>query len=193
MSSVNQAEITRVLRTLSDGGESAANTLMPMVYEDFRKIAAHYFKREDPDHTLQPTALVHEAYLKLVDTKKVEWQDRNHFFAMGAKAMRRILVDHAKRKKRLKRGGGWERVSLDEGLALSREKTVDVLLMEEALNALESWDERGAKVVELRFYGGLTEEEVAEAMGLSKRTAQREWRAAKAWLRKYLAEVGPSC
>lgn len=158
---------------------------MPMVYEELRKIAGHYFKREDPDHTLQPTALVHEAYLKLVDTNKVEWRDRNHFFAMGAKTMRRILVNHAKSKNRLKRGGDWERVSMDEDLSLSRERTVDILLMEEALQELESWDANGAKVVELRFYGGLKEEDVAEAMGVSRRTVQREWRAAKAWLQNY--------
>jgi len=185
---VNREEITRVLRTVSGGDPTAVNTLMEMVYGELRRIAGHYFRQEAEGHTLQPTALVHEAYLQLVNVKDVEWKDRNHFFAIAARTMRQILVHHAIRKKSLKRGGGCERVSLDEGLALSREKTVDILVMEEGLRELERRDSRSAQIVELRFYGGLREVDVAEAMGLSRRTVQQEWRHAKAWLRNYLSE-----
>lgn len=185
---VDKAEITRVLKTVSSGDPMAVNTLMEMVYDELRRIAGHYFKKEAEGHTLQPTALVHEAYLQLVNVKDVDWQDRNHFFAIAAKTMRQILVRHAIRRKSLKRGGGAERVSLDEGLALSREKTVDILVMEEGLKELERRDPRSAQIVEMRFYGGLREVDVAEAMGLSRRTVQQEWRHAKAWLRNYLTQ-----
>jgi len=188
MTMVDKNEITRVLRTASGGDPTAVNTLMEMVYDELRRIAGHYFKQEAEGHTLQPTALVHEAYLQLVNVKVVEWKDRNHFFAIAAKTMRQILVRHAIRKKSLKRGGGAERVSLDEGLALSREKTIDILVMEEGLRELERRDSRSAQIVEMRFYGGLKEVDVAEAMGLSRRTVQLEWRHAKAWLRNYLSE-----
>jgi len=188
MTTVDKTEITRVLRTVSGGDPTAVNTLMEMVYGELRRIAGHYFKREAEGHTLQPTALVHEAYLQLVNVKDVEWKDRNHFFAIAAKTMRQILVRHAIRKKSIKRGGGLERVSLDEGLALSREKTVDILVMEEGLRELERRDPRSAQIVELRFYGGLEEADVAETMGLSRRTVQLEWRHTKAWLRNYLSE-----
>jgi len=188
MTTVDKTEITRVLRTVSGGDPIAVNTLMEMVYGELRRIAGHYFRQEAEGHTLQPTALVHEAYLQLVNVKDVEWKDRTHFFAVAARTMRQILVRHAIRKKSLKRGGGAERVSLDEGLALSREKTVDILVMEEGLRELERRDSRSAKIVELRFYGGLREVDVAEAMGLSRRTVQQEWRHAKAWLRNYLLE-----
>lgn len=187
MATVDKTEITRVLRTVSGGDRDAVNTLMELVYGELRRIAGYYFRKEAQGHTLQPTALVHEAYLQLVNVKEVDWKDRNHFFAIAAKTMRQILVRHAIRKKSLKRGGELERVSLDEGLALSREKTVDILMMEEGLKTLERRDPRSAQVVELRFYGGLKEVDVAEAMGLSRRTVQLEWRHAKAWLRNYLS------
>lgn len=188
MTAASKAEITRVLRTVGAGDPTAVNLLMEMVYGELRRIAGHYFRKEAEGHTLQPTALVHEAYLQLVNVKEVEWKDRNHFFAIAAKTMRQILVRHAIRRKSLKRGGGFERVSLDEGLALSREKTVDILVMEEGLKELERRDPRSARIVEMRFYGGLKEVEVAEAIGLSRRTVQLEWRHAKAWLRDYLSE-----
>lgn len=188
MTTVDKAEITRVLKTVSGGDPAAVNTLMEMVYGELRRIAGHYFQAEAEGHTLQPTALVHEAYLQLVNVKDVDWKDRSHFFAIAARTMRQILVRHAIRKKSLKRGGGAELVSLDEGLALSREKTMDVLVMEEGLRELERRDSRGARIVEMRFYGGLRETDVAEAMGLSRRTVQQEWRHAKAWLRNYLSE-----
>jgi len=188
MTTVDKTEITRVLKCVSGGDPTAVNTLMELVYGELRRIAGHYFRKEAEGHTLQPTALVHEAYLQLVNVKDVDWKDRNHFFAIAAKTMRQILVRHAIRKKSLKRGGGAERVSLDEGLALSREKTMDILMMEEGLRELERRDSRNAQIVELRFYGGLKEVEVAEAMGLSRRTVQQEWRHAKAWLRNYLSE-----
>jgi len=187
MATVDKTEITRVLRTVSGGDRDAVNTLMELVYGELRRIAGYYFRKEAQGHTLQPTALVHEAYLQLVNVKEVDWKDRNHFFAIAAKTMRQILVRHAIRKKSLKRGGELERVSLDEGLALSREKTVDILMMEEGLKTLERRDPRSAQVVELRFFGGLKEVDVAEAMGLSRRTVQLEWRHAKAWLRNYLS------
>lgn len=153
MLAVDKAEITRVLKTVSGGDATAVNTLMEMVYDELRRMAGHYFKKEAQGHTLQPTALVHEAYLQLVNVKEVEWKDRNHFFAIAAKTMRQILVRHAIRRNSLKRGGGTERVSLDEGLALSREKTVDILVMEEGLKELERRDPRSAQIVEMRFYG----------------------------------------
>ena len=144
-------------------------------------------RQEVPGHTLQPTALVNEAYLKLVDQTRVDWQGRTHFFAVGAKMMRRILVDHARKKKRLKRGGGIHRVSLGEEVQVSKSNDEDVLAIEEALEKLAKQDPRQAQIVELRFYGGLTVEEVAQVLHVSKRTVESEWTILKAWLRRELS------
>ena len=179
--------VTQLLAGLQDGDPSVAARLLPLVYDDFRALALRHLARERAGHTLQPTALVHEAYLKLVDQTRVNWQGRTHFFAVGAQAMRRILVEHARSRRREKRGGDRQRVELDEGAALAPERGVDLLDLDEALKRLEALDERQARVVELRFFGGLNMEEVAQALGVSKRTAEGDWRMARAWLHRELA------
>ena len=147
-------EVTSTLHKLTEGDTSAADRLFAMVYDEFRALANNYLLREPPDHSLQPTELVHEAYLKLVDQTRVDWKGRSHFFAVGAMSMRRILVNHAKAKKREKRGGGAEKIVLEESMALSREREEDVLAIDQALGALEKLNERQAKIVELRFFRG---------------------------------------
>ncbi len=151
------------------------NRLVPLVYDELRRLAAHYLRRESAGNSLQPTALVHEAFLKLAGQHHVDWQGRTHVLAIGARAMRRILVDHAKHKARIKRGGGLKRIQLDETTALSPERDEDLLAVDEALEKLARIDERQASIVELRFFGGLTVEEVSEVLGLSKRTVESEW------------------
>jgi len=187
MHAIDKAELTRTLNLLPDGGGTPGiDALTPLVYDELRDIAGHYFAKEDADHTLQPTALVHEAYMRMVDLDRIEWQGRTHFFAMGALTMRRILVDHARKRASLKRGGDLQRIPLEDRHVFSRERSVDVLAMEEALQGLENEDPRAAEIVSLRFFGGLTEVEVAKKMGLSRRAVQGEWRMAKAWLRSRL-------
>jgi RNA polymerase sigma factor (TIGR02999 family) len=179
-------DVTEVLEQLKAGDSRAADRLLPLVYDEFRALARHYLAQERMNHTLQPTALVHEAYLKLVDQTRVDWQGRSHFFAVAAQAMRRILVDHARSRQREKRGGGRPRVTLDEAVALSPQKDEDVLALDEALEKLAALDARQAKVVELRFFGGMSVEEVAEALGVSKRTVEGDWTFARAWLSREL-------
>lgn len=179
-------DVTQVLQDLRNGDQKAADRLLPMVYDEFRALARHYLAQERANHTLQPTALVHEAYMKLVDQTRVDWQGRSHFFAVAAQAMRRILVDHARSRQRDKRGGGRARVVLDEAVALSPQKDEDVLALDECLERLAALDARQAKVVELRFFGGLSVEEVAEALGVSKRTVEGDWTFARAWLSREL-------
>lgn len=162
--------------------------LVPLVYDELRRLAAGYLRRESPGNTLQPTALVHEAFLKLAQQNRVDWQGRTHVLAIGAKAMRRILVDHAKRKQRIRHGGRLKRIALDDTAALSPERDEDLLAVDEALDKLAAVDERQAAIVELRFFGGMTVEEVAEALGLSKRTVEGEWTMVRAWLRRELAK-----
>lgn len=182
-----KAEVTQVLEGIgSKDNQAIANELFPLVYNEFRSLAKNYLFRERNDHTLQPTALVHEAYMKLVDQDRIDWQGKTHFFAVGAQAMRRILVDHARTKGRVKRGGDQQKVELEDYIALSPQKDEDVLALEESLEALEKIDERQAQIVEMRFFGGMTVQEVAEAMGLSKRTVESDWTMAKAWLRRHL-------
>ncbi len=181
------AEVTRVLNAIADGDRQAADRLMPMVYEEFRRLAQSYLGREDTAHTLQPTALVNEAYLKLIDQTRVNWQGRTHFFAVGAQVMRRILVDHARGKQREKRGGGRQRIALDEQLTISPSRDEDLLALDEALDKLSAIDARQARIVELRFFGGLTVDEVAEVLGVSKRTVEAEWTMIRAWLRRELS------
>ena len=182
-----EKDVTQVLNRVSEGDRGAAEELLPLVYEDFRSLAKMYMSRESYSHTLQPTALVHEAFLKLIDQTRVDWQGRTHFFAVGAQAMRRILVDHARRKRREKHGGTLDRIELDDDVALSPQSDQDVLALEEALEKLETVDERQSKIVELRFYAGLTVKEVAEVLGVSKRTIEAEWTMVRAWLRKELS------
>jgi RNA polymerase sigma-70 factor (ECF subfamily) len=165
--------------------------LVPLVYDELRRVAARYLRREAQGNTLQPTALVHEAFLKLAGQRRVDWQGRTHVLAIGAKAMRRILVDHAKRKRRVKRGGGMKRIELDEAAALSPQRDEDLLAIDEALDKLAHIDERQATIVELRFFGGMTVEEVAQVLGVSKRTVESEWTMVRAWLRRELAKDSP--
>jgi RNA polymerase sigma-70 factor (ECF subfamily) len=166
----------------------AVDELVPLVYDELRRLAARYLRRESPGNTLQPTALVNEAFLKLSEQHRVDWQGRTHVLAIGAKAMRRILVDHAKRKRRVKHGGGLKRIMLDETAALSTHRDEDLLAVDETLEKLAGIDERQATIVELRFFGGMTVEEVAEALGVSKRTVESEWTMVRAWLRRELAK-----
>jgi len=167
---------------MSAGDGAAAERLLPLVYDELRRVAAGYLRRERPDHTLQPTALVHEAYLRLIDQTRVDWKNRAHFCAVASDMMRRILVDHARKHQAVKRGGGETRISLDEAVSFPREAEIDVLAVDEALLDLARLDPQQGRLVELRFFGGLTLDETAEVMGLSRSTVQREWNMAKAWL-----------
>ena len=179
--------ISHLLKEWNAGDPEALDRLTPLVYEELRRQAARYLRRERPGHTLQTTALIHEAYLRLADAKDVQWQDRAHFFAIAANLMRRILVDHARRRDADKRGGSQVRVQLDEALALANESEVDLLAVDEALNRLAAIDPQQARVVELRFFSGLSVEETAAALGVSATTVKRDWRVARAWLRR---EIG---
>ena len=183
----SRPDVHRLLESLSEGKSSAANELMPLVFGELRSLAARLLSRERPGHTLQPTELVNEAFLRLVNQKRVTWQGRTHFFAIGAQAMRRILVDHARSKLRKKRGQRPLRVELTEKLLISSENIEDVLAVDEALEKLAELDPRQARIVELRFFGGLTVAEVAEAIGVSKRTVEAEWTMVRAWLRRELS------
>ncbi|MBK9316943.1 MAG: sigma-70 family RNA polymerase sigma factor [Acidobacteria bacterium] len=180
--------ITRLLIDWSNGDQASLDKLMPLVNAELRRLARRYMQRENPGHTLQTSALVNEAYLKLIDQKNVQWQNRAHFFGIAAQLMRRILIDHARKAHYQKRGAGAIKVSLDETTAVIEAKTADLLAVDEALNKLTSMDARKGRIVELRFFGGLTEEETAEVMGISVPTVQREWRAAKAWLYQMLTD-----
>ncbi len=182
-----QSGVTEVLQLVSAGEHGAVDRLTNLVYDDFHQLAASYLNSEPDGHTLSPTALVNEAYLKLVDQKRVTWQNRSHFFAVGARIMRRILVDHARRRKQQKRGGRWVRVPLREELQLSTANEEDVLALHAALQKLEALDPKRSRVVELRFFGGLTLDETADALGISKRTVHNYWTFCRAWLRRELA------
>lgn len=180
----NQA--TAELAALVAGDGSAAERLMPLVYDELRRIAQSYLRRENAGHTLQATALVNEAFLKLVEQTRADWKSKAHFLAICAQAMRRILVDHARTRKRVKRGGGRGRVTVTDNLVLAPTSDVDVLDVEEALQKLAALNERHARIVELRFFAGLDVAEVAEVLGVSKRTVEGDWTLLKAWLRKEL-------
>lgn len=172
-------------------GKHAADKLLELVYEDCRRLAASYLRHEDAGHTLQPTALAHEVYMRLIEQDRVSWKGRTHFMAIAAQAMRRLLIDHARGRDRQKRGGGWQRVQLDgaqEPGVETRSSEVDVERLDKVLQELSVLDERQAKVVEMRFLAGMTVEEVAEALGVSKRTVEGDWTMARAWLRKRLTD-----
>lgn len=181
-------ELTRILSNVSADNKGEVDQYMPQVYDEFKSLAKHYLFNERADNTLSPTELVNEAYFKLLDHKRIDWQGKTHFFAIGANIMRRILVDHARGKSRIKRGGDLFKVELDDklGLSLSIEKNEDILAIDEALSLLAQEDERQAKIVEMRFFGGMKVQEVADALGLSKRTVEGDWTMAKAWLRREL-------
>ena len=184
----DHSDITQLLIAWSDGRREALDDLMPMVYADLRRVAAGYMRREGAGHALQPTALVHEAYVRLIDQKQVKWRNRAHFFGVAAGLMRRILVDHARRRRAEKRGGDWERVTLTgDEVATDAHKEIDVLALDEALERLAEFDPQQERIVELRYFGGLTIEETAEIVGISAATVVREWTIAKAWLRADLS------
>lgn len=174
-------DVTILLQAVQQGQDGALDQLLPLVYDDLRQVAAKHLRHERMDHTLQPTALVHEAFLRLVDQRNVNWQNRAHFFGVAAQLMRRILVDYARRVATAKRGGG-RLVALEEGMDVPTDEPETLLGIDEALTALGEMDPRAARVVELRFYAGLTVEEVAEVMQLSSATIKREWATARAWL-----------
>ena len=184
------SDATRILEELQSGDASAAERLLPLVYAELRAMAGGLFRGQRTDHTLQPTALVHEAYVRLVAHTSTEWEDRRHFFAVAATAMRQILADHARRKRAEKRGGGRARVSLDAAVTPPAEPTLDLVVLDDALAKLCEVDPRKLRVVELRFFGGLTVDQVADVLGISKTTAESDWRAARAWLRAELARSG---
>jgi len=174
--------VTQLLIDLSNGDRNAVDILLPVIYDELRKLAANYLRRERPDHTLQPTALVHEAYLRLVDQTRVNWQNRAHFFGVAAQIMRRLLVDHARRHNAEKRGQNFQKISLDENVDRAVERSTRMIALDDALTALAEADEQKARVVELRYFGGLSIEETARVMGVTPTTIKRHWRFAKAWL-----------
>ena len=178
----SENEITQQLIAWSKGDKSALERLIPAVYQELRRMADYYLRGEQSGHSLQPTALVHEAYLRLIDQTQVEWQNRAHFFGVAAQMMRRILIDHAKAKHRVKRGGTAPRVSLDESVNFSQERAAELLALDDALQVLGQLDERKSRIVELRYFGGLTVEETAQVLGVSDKTVMRDWKLAKAWL-----------
>lgn len=179
-------QVTRLLIDWSNGNREAAAGLMPIVYDELRRLARSYLQRERPDHTLQATGLVHEAYLRLVDQKTTTWQNRAHFVGVAAQLMRRILVDHARRHRTEKRGGEWTKVEFNEALSPSATRTLDIIALDDALNDLAQLNPQHSQIVELRFFGGMKTEEVAEVLDVSPRTVQREWRMARAWLRRQI-------
>jgi RNA polymerase sigma factor (TIGR02999 family) len=185
MKPVAPKPVTALLRAWSGGDEEARDELLPLIYGELRRRAAAHLRRERPGHSFQPTALVHEAYLRLIE-QKVPWQNRAHFFGLASEMMRRILVDHARGKKRGKRSGRWTRVELDEAVAISEHRDLDLVLLDEALRELSELDPRHGRIVELRFFGGLTLEETAEVLGVSPATVKRDWSLARTWLYRRL-------
>ncbi len=179
--------VTEMLKAWSDGDDNAANTFLPLVYSELRKQARRFLRRERPNHTLQATALVHEAYIRLIEQRDVNWQNRAHFFGLAANMMRRILVNYAVNRNRLKRGGVAEDVALEEALSVSiEEHDVDFAALDQALNRLAELDEQQARIVELRYFSGLSIEETAEVLHISPATVKRDWNMARAWLRAEL-------
>ena len=182
--------ISRILQEWSEGRKEASEELMPLVYDELRRQASRYLRRERPGHTLQTTALIHEAYLRLVDQRGVSWQNRAHFFGIAAQAMKRILVDYAKARHRDKRGGALETLPLDEArFVVTGEKGVDLIALDEALARLAKFDPQQASIVDLKFFGGFTIEEIAETLRISPATVKREWNSAKAWLHGEIARL----
>jgi RNA polymerase sigma-70 factor (ECF subfamily) len=174
--------ITRLLLELSNGNRDAVDALMPLIYHELRHLASNYLRRERPDHTLQPTALVNEAYLRMVDQTRANWQNRAHFFGVAAQMMRRILVDHARAHAAEKRGHDFQKLSLDENIDKAVERSEELVALDDALKNLVNIDEQKARIVELRYFGGLSVEETAEVLGVTPITIKRHWRMTKAWL-----------
>jgi RNA polymerase sigma factor (TIGR02999 family) len=182
-------EITTLLARVSAGQKEAIDDLMPIVYAELRKVAARCIAVERPGHTLQPTALVHEVYFRLVGQKEIEWKNRAQFFAISAQIMRRVLLDYARRHQALKRGGLRQKITLDENMAIAVDRLSDFIVLDEALSRLAAVDPDQARLVELRFFGGLTVEQTAHVLGISTATVKREWSSARAWLRKEMAKA----
>lgn len=185
------SDVTRILAAIEQGDAQAADELLPLVYRQLHRIAQQQMARERPDHTLQATALVHEAYLRLVGNRDIEWANRAHFFAAAAEAMRRILVDQARKRGRIKRGGGRARVPMSVADLAAEQNPSEILALDEALKRLEKEDARMSRVVMLRFFAGLSIDDTANAMGISPRTVKREWTCARAWLFQALQANGP--
>lgn len=185
-------QVTQLLNDWSGGDQAARDRLMPLVYDELHRLAHQYMKRESKGHTLQTSALVNEAFVKLIDQKNVRWQNRAHFFAIAAQLMRRILVDHARSRQAAKRGGGMNPVAFDDCLYVSDERSAEVVAVHEALEQLAQFDRRKGQIVELRFFGGLSIEETAEILGVSPGTVMRDWTLAKAWLRREISGDSPA-
>jgi RNA polymerase sigma factor (TIGR02999 family) len=185
-------EITNLLLAWGEGEEAALEKLMPLVYEELRRLARSYMNRQRPGHTLQTTALVNEAYLRLIDSSQVQWQNRAHFFAVSANLMRRILVDFARSRGNLKRGGGTQRISLEQALEISADRSAELVALDDALKTLATMNSRQSQIVELRYFGGLSEEEVATVLKISTRTVRRDWSLARAWLYRELTKMATS-
>jgi RNA polymerase sigma factor (TIGR02999 family) len=184
-------QITQLLAGWAHGNPAALDELTPIVFNELHRIAHRYMRRERPGHTLQTSALINEAYIRLIDQREARWQNRAHFFAIAAKLMRRILVDRARARGYAKRGANPLQVSLDEGMAVSGKKEPDLVALDDALKDLEAMDPRKSRIVEMRFFGGLSLEETAEALAISIPTVEREWRAARAWLHRAMTPEGP--
>ena len=190
MSGELQHEVTQILRDWSGGDARAPERLMPFVYDELRRLARSFLARERDGHTLQPTALVNEAYLRLVDQTRVEWQNRAHFYGIASRMMRRVLIDHARAHVTDKRGGGAVRLSLEDVQLPAEQRAASLVALDEALGRLAAMDERKCRVVEMRFFGGLSDEEIAEVLGVTTRTVLRDWKKARLWLYRELAEGG---
>ena len=188
MAAPSSQQVTGLLLAWRQGEQAALEKLIPLVYQELRRVAHRYMAGERPGHSLQTTALVNETYLRLVDSRKVNWQNRNHFFAVSAQLMRRILVDFARSRRYQKRGGGAQKVSLDEAMIGSQEPGQDLVALDDSLKAMAAVDFRKSQVVELRFFGGLSVEETAEVLKVSPDTVLRDWRLAKAWLRREMVK-----
>ncbi len=182
MNELGQDSVTQLLIQLTGGDRAVLEELLPVVYDELRRLAASYLRRERPGHTLQPTALVHEAYMRLVDQTQVNWQNRAQFFGVAAQMMRRILVDHARQHNAEKRGHDFQKLSLDENIDKAVERSAELLMLDDALQELAAVDGQKSRIVELRYFGGLTVEETAEVLGVTPITIKRHWRMAKAWL-----------
>jgi len=188
MTTSSSQEVTQLLIAWREGDKQALDRLTPLVYGELCRIAHRFMRRESPDHTLQTSALVNEAYLRLTDCQQVDWQNRAHFFGIAAQMMRQILIDHARSHARAKRGGALRQVSFEESAVISVERAAELIALDDALNDLAAFDLSKSRIVELRFFGGLTNEEVGEVLGMSLRTVEREWRKAKAWLRRAISK-----
>jgi RNA polymerase sigma-70 factor (ECF subfamily) len=182
----SSSTISQLLESVRKGDAEAAFTLMPLLYSELHRLAMHYMRSERPGHTLQATALVNEAYLKLIDQREANWESRSHFIAVAAQVMRNVLIDHARGRQRVKRGGLQQKVPLEDVVLISEEQTDDLIALDTAMKRLEQIDARQSRIVELRYFGGLTVEQTAEVLGISPKTVKRDWAVARAWLHREL-------